>query len=344
MSALNLPLKLGYKASAEQFAPRELVEIAVAAEAHGFESVAVSDHFQPWRHTGGHAPFSLAWMAAVGERTSSIQIGTSVMTPTFRYNPAVLAQAFATLGCLYPGRIMIGVGTGEALNEVATGFRGAGAQDWPEFKERYARLREAVSLMRELWTGDRVNFAGEYYSTHDASIYDRPEGGIPVYIAAGGPVVAGYAGRAGDGFICTSGKGMDLYTDKLIPAVAAGAEKAGRDVATIDHMIEIKLSYDSDPDLALENTRFWAPLSLSAEQKHDLTDPIEMEKAADALPIEQVATRWIVGSDPDETTAKIGEYIDAGFNHLVFHAPGHDQARFLESFERDLAPRLRARG
>jgi coenzyme F420-dependent glucose-6-phosphate dehydrogenase len=338
-----LPLKLGYKASAEQFAPRELVEIAVAAEQHGFESVAVSDHFQPWRHTGGHAPFSLAWMAAVGERTSAIQIGTSVMTPTFRYNPAVIAQAFATLGCLYPGRIMLGVGTGEALNEIATGFRGAGEQDWPEFKERYARLREAIALMRALWSEDRVNFAGEYYSTHDASIYDRPEGGIPVYVAAGGPLVAGFAGRAGDGFICTSGKGMDLYTEKLLPAVAAGAEKAGRHVAEIDHMIEIKLSYDPDPALALENTRFWAPLSLSKEQKHDITDPSEMEKAADALPIEQVAERWIVGSDPDDTVARIGEYIDAGFNHLVFHAPGHDQARFMSAFERDLAPRLRAR-
>jgi coenzyme F420-dependent glucose-6-phosphate dehydrogenase len=339
-----LPLKLGYKASAEQFAPRELVEIAVSAEQHGFESVAVSDHFQPWRHTGGHAPFSLAWMAAVGERTSTIQIGTSVMTPTFRYNPAVIAQAFATLGVLYPGRIMLGVGTGEALNEIATGFRGAGEQDWPEFKERYARLREAVSLMRALWSEDRVNFEGEYYSTHDASIYDRPEGGIPIYIAAGGPLVAGYAGRAGDGFICTSGKGMDLYTEKLLPAVAAGAQKVGRDVAEIDHMIEIKLSYDTDPALALENTRFWAPLSLSKEQKHDITDPSEMEKAADALPIEQVAERWIVGSDPDETVARIGEYIDAGFNHLVFHAPGHDQERFMTAFERDLAPRLRARG
>ena len=106
-----MPLKLGYKASAEQFDPRELVEIAVAAEAHGMESVAVSDHFQPWRHEGGHAPFSLTWMAAVGERTSSIQIGTSVMTPTFRYNPAVIAQAFATMGVLYPGRIFLGVGT-----------------------------------------------------------------------------------------------------------------------------------------------------------------------------------------------------------------------------------------
>ncbi|HEV7950017.1 MAG TPA: glucose-6-phosphate dehydrogenase (coenzyme-F420), partial [Glaciihabitans sp.] len=269
--------------------------------------------------------------------------GTSVMTPTFRYNPAVLAQAFATLGCLYPGRIMLGVGTGEALNEIATGFRGAGAQDWPEFKERFARLRESVALMRALWSEDRVNFEGEYYSTHDASIYDRPDGGIPVYIAAGGPVVAGYAGRAGDGFICTSGKGMDLYTEKLLPAVAAGAEKTGRDVGAIDHMIEIKLSYDTDPDAALENTRFWAPLSLSKEQKHDITDPEEMEQAADALPIEQVASRWIVGSDPDETVDKIGQYIDAGFNHLVFHAPGHDQRRFMAAFERDIAPRLRSR-
>ena len=336
-----MALTLGYKASAEQFAPRELVEIAVAAEQHGMESVAVSDHFQPWRHEGGHAPFSLTWMAAVGERTSKIRIGTSVMTPTFRYNPAVLAQAFATMGVLYPDRIFLGVGSGEALNEIATGFRGAGEQEWPEFKERFARLRESVDLMRQLWTSDRVNFEGEYYSTHDASIYDRPELPIPVYIAAGGPMVARYAGRAGDGFICTSGKGMALYTDELIPAVKEGAEKAGRDYAGIDRMIEIKISYDTDAAAALENTRFWAPLALGKEQKHDITDPIEMEKAADALPIEQIASRWIVGSDPDEVVAGAKQYVDAGFTHLVFHAPGHDQRRFLHLFETDLAPRLR---
>jgi len=339
-----MTLRLGLKASAEQFAPRALVEIAVAAEGHGFDSVTVSDHFQPWRHTGGHAPFSLSWMAAVGERTERIMIGTSVLTPTFRYNPAVLAQAFATMGCLYPERIMLGVGTGEALNEIATGFRGAGEQDWPEFKERFARLRESIRLMRELWTSDRVNFEGEYYSTHDASIYDRPDVPIPVYIAAGGPVVARYAGRAGDGFICTSGKGMELYTEKLLPAVAEGAAAAERDVASIDKMIEIKLSYDPDPERALEDTRFWSPLSLSPEQKHSITDPVEMEKAADALPIEQIAKRWIVGSDPDETVEQIGAYIDAGLNHLVFHSPGADQERFMANFERDLAPRLRARG
>jgi coenzyme F420-dependent glucose-6-phosphate dehydrogenase len=335
-------IKLGYKASAEQFEPRELVEIAVAAEGHGFESVAVSDHFQPWRNEGGHAPFSLAWIAAVGERTSTIQIGTSVMTPTFRYNPAVLAQAFATLGVLYPGRVFLGVGTGEALNEVATGFRGAGEQTWPEFKERFARLRESIDLMRTLWTEDRVNFEGEYYSTHDASIYDRPDVPIPVYIAAGGPVVARYAGRAGDGFICTSGKGVELYTDDLIPAVKEGADQAGREFESIDRTIEIKLSYDTDYDVALENTRFWAPLALSKEQKHDITDPIEMEQAADALPIEKIASRWIVGTDPDVVVEQIAKYVGYGLNHLVFHAPGHDQRRFLDLFERDLAPRLRA--
>lgn len=339
-----MAITLGYKASAEQFDPRELVEIAVAAEGHGMESVAVSDHFQPWRHEGGHAPFSLSWMAAVGERTSTIRIGTSVMTPTFRYNPAVLAQAFATMGVLYPDRIFLGVGTGEALNEVATGFRGAGAQDWPDFKERFARLREAVALMRELWSGDRVNFAGDYYSTHEASIYDVPERRIPVYIAAGGPVVARYAGRAGDGFICTSGKGMSLYTDDLIPAVKEGAAKAEREYDAIDRMIEIKLSYDTDYDVALDNTRFWSPLALSKEQKHDITDPIEMERAADALPIEQIASRWIVSADPDAVVDQVKQYTDAGLTHLVFHAPGHDQRRFLELFERDLAPRLRQLG
>jgi coenzyme F420-dependent glucose-6-phosphate dehydrogenase len=341
------PLTLGYKASAEQFAPRELVEIAVEAEKRGMESVAVSDHFQPWRHEGGHAPFSLTWMAAVGERTEKIRIGTSVLTPTFRYNPAVLAQAFATMGMLYPGRIFLGVGTGEALNEIATGWSGAEDKPWPEFKERFARLKESVELIRKLWTEDRVTYEGQYYTTTDASIYDRPERSIPIYIAAGGPVVARYAGRAGDGFICTSGKGMELYTEQLLPAVAEGVSQRTSDAAPsqasdIDRMIEIKLSYDTDPDVALENTRFWAPLALSKEQKHDITDPIEMEKAADALPIEQIASRWIVGSDPDTVVAQIKQYVDAGLNHLVFHAPGADQRRFLELFEKDLAPRLRA--
>ena len=331
-------IKLGYKASAEQFAPRELVELAVLAESSGMDSAMVSDHFQPWRHQGGHAPFSLAWMTAVGERTQRLVLGTSVLTPTFRYNAAVVAQAFATMACLYPDRIILGVGSGEALNEVATGFEG----EWPGFKERFARLRESVALMRRLWEGGRVTFEGDYYRTQGASIYDVPADGVPIYVAAGGPVVARFAGRVGDGFICTSGKGMELYTDKLIPAVAEGAERAGRDIGSVDHLVEIKISYETDRQLALENTRFWAPLSLTPEQKHSIEDPIEMERAADELPLTQVAKRWIVATDPDEVVELIKPYTAAGLNHLVFHAPGHDQRRFLELFRTHLEPRLRA--
>ena len=196
-------LKFGLKASAEQFDPRELVDMSVRAEEAGLDSVLVSDHYQPWRRTGGHAPFAMVWMSAVGERTSRVQLGTSVLTPTFRYNPAVVAHAFATLGSLYPGLVMLGVGTGEALNE--TSVTGA---EWPEFKERFARLREAVTLIRTLWREDNVTFDGDYYRTINATVFDKPEHEVPIYIAAGGPQVARYAGRAGDGMICTSGKGM----------------------------------------------------------------------------------------------------------------------------------------
>jgi coenzyme F420-dependent glucose-6-phosphate dehydrogenase len=330
-------LKVGYKASAEQFGPRDLVEYAVRAEELGLDSVLVSDHFLPWRHEGGHAPFALAWMSAVAERTERVQIGTSVLTPTFRYNPAVIAQAFATMSLLSGGRVILGVGTGEALNEIAVSGR-----EWPEFKERFARLRESIQLMRALWTKDDVDFEGDYYTLVGAKIYDRPEQPVPVYVAAGGPVVAKYAGRAGDGFICTSGKGMDLYTEKLVPAVTEGARAAERDPAAIDRMIEIKLSYDRDPEAALANTRFWAPLSLTPEQKHSVSSSEEMERLADELPIEQVAQRWIVASDPDEAIAQIKPYLDAGLNHLVFHGPGHDQERFLTQFTEDVLPKLRA--
>ncbi|WP_459980768.1 glucose-6-phosphate dehydrogenase (coenzyme-F420) [Nocardioides sp. AN3] len=335
-----MALKIGYKASAEQFGPRDLVEFSVLAEHVGLDSVWVSDHFQPWRHVGGHAPYSLAWMAAVGERTERITLGTSVLTPTYRNSPAMMAQAFGTLGSLYPGRVVLGVGTGEALNEMAV----AGEFAWPEFKERFARLREAVRLIRQLWTEERVTFEGDYYRTKDATVYDHPEGGVPIYVAAGGPTVAKYAGRAGDGFICTSGKGMDLYTEQLLPAVAAGEEAAGKPVAAGERMIEIKLSYAHTEEEALENTRFWAPLSLTPEQKHGVEDPAEMARLADELPIEQVAKRWIVATRPEEVIEDVRAYVDAGFDHLVFHPPGHDQAAFLKIFADEVLPGLKEIG
>jgi coenzyme F420-dependent glucose-6-phosphate dehydrogenase len=331
-------LKLGYKASAEQFPPRELLDFAIHAEAVGFDSIMVSDHFQPWRHTGGHAPFSFTWLGALGERTSRAIIGTSVVTPTFRYHPSIVAQAMGTLGSLYPGRVMLGVGTGESLNEVpATGM------EWPPFKERFQRLREAIELMRQLAREERVTYEGEYYRTARATIYDRPEVPVPIYVAASGAVAARLAGRVGDGFICTSGKAPELYREVLLPAVAEGLEKAGRDGAGFERMIEMKVSFDTDRERALEDTRHWAALALSGDEKMAVEDPMEMERLADALPVERAASRWIVSTDPDEHVEGLAETIALGFTHLVFHAPGPDQRRFLDLYAQQVLPRLRAR-
>ncbi|GGQ54741.1 glucose-6-phosphate dehydrogenase (coenzyme-F420) [Couchioplanes azureus] len=330
-------IRFGYKASAEQFAPRELLRYGIDAEQHGFDSVFVSDHLQPWRHDGGHAPAALPWLGALATSTERVLLGTSVLTPTFRYHPAVIAQAFATLGCLAPGRVILGVGSGESLNEVPLGLT------WPEGKERFARLKEAVALIRQLWTSDRVTFEGTYYRTELATIYDKPEQQVPIYIGASGPAATRLAGRVADGFITTSGKGHELYTDTLLPAVREGAEKAGRPLDDLDLMIEVKVSFDPDLEKARRDTRYWGALALSPEEKTGVEDPIEMQRRADALPIDRTVTRWIVSSDPDEHAAKVAEYLDMGFRHLVFHAPGPDQDRFLRVYGEQVLPRLRER-
>ncbi|HKE25587.1 MAG TPA: glucose-6-phosphate dehydrogenase (coenzyme-F420) [Bryobacteraceae bacterium] len=331
-------LRLGYKASAEQFAPEKLLGFSCIAEQCGFDSVFISDHFQPWRHTGGHAPFSLSWLGALGARTERISLGTSVLTPTFRYHPSIVAQAFGTLGCLFPGRIVLGLGSGESLNETP-----ASAISWPEPKERTARFREAIELIKKLWTEERVSFRGQYYRTESATIYDKPVKPVPIYIAAAGPLVGKLAGEQGDGFICTSGKNPDLYRETLLPNVAAGLAKSGRGDECFDRMIEMKVSFDTDYPRALNDTRFWGALALTPEEKVNVEDPIQMERLSDALPVERAASRWIVSSDADEHVERIRPYIELGFTHLVFHAPGPDQARFLKLYSERVLPLLRRR-
>ena len=329
-------IKLGYKASAEQFAPRELLEFSVLAERVGLDSVAVSDHFQPWRHKTGHAPNSLVWLGALSEATERVQMLTSVLTPTMRYHPSIVAQSFGTLGCLAPGRVILGVGTGEAMNETP-----ATAAGWPGAKERRLRMAEAIELIRKLWAEERVTFEGEYYRTDKATIYDKPEQPVPIYVAASGPLAAKLAGRAGDGFICTSGKGTELY-QQLLGNVAEGAEAAGRDASTIERTIEVKVSYDRDADYALKACEWWAALALTADEKSGIEDPIEMERLADEH-ADRAHTRFIVTADPEECAEKIWWYVDQGFQHLVFHGPGADQRRFLEQFSEDVLPLLRKR-
>ncbi len=336
---MTVPLRFGYKASAEQFGPTELLDFGVLAEEMGFDSVFVSDHLQPWMHEGGHAPAAVPWLGALGARTSKILMGTSVLTPTFRYHPGVVAQMFATLGVLYPDRVVLGVGTGEALNEVTLGL------DWPDPPERFQRLKEAIQLIDALWTDERVTFEGTYYSVKDATIYDRPprDQKVPIYIGASGPAATRLAGRIADGYITTSGKDPALYTETLLPALADGLAKAGRPDDAIDTLMEVKVSYHPDHDVALEKTRFWAPLALSPEEKRDVHDPLEMQRRAAELPIERVASRFIVSTDPDEHVERIAAYVDLGFRHLVFHDPGHDQEEFLRMYGAEILPRLRAR-
>jgi coenzyme F420-dependent glucose-6-phosphate dehydrogenase len=327
-------VKLGYKASAEQFGPVELLDYSRHAERVGLEIVAISDHFQPWRHHGGHGPAALTWLGAAAVAVEHAVLGTSVLTPTLRYHPTVVAQAFATLGLLAPGRVFLGVGTGEAMNETpATG------QEFPGRKERRLRLAEAIRLIRLLWTEERVDFEGDYYRTSKATIYDRPSEPVPIYVAASGPLAAKLAGRVGDGFICTSGKDPALY-DELLGKVAEGAEGAGRDPAAIRRMIEVKVSYDRDIEFAREACSWWAALALTPEEKEGVEDPIEMERLADAH-TDRAPSRFIVSDDPEETAAAIRRYAELGFDELVLHAPGEDQGRFLDQFGEDVLPLLR---
>jgi coenzyme F420-dependent glucose-6-phosphate dehydrogenase len=229
------------------------------------------------------------------------------------------------------------MGTGESMNETpATG------SPWPEQKERTQRFREALELIETLWSGERVSFRGQFYQTSKATIYDRPAKPVPIYIAGAGPVMARMAGEKAQGFICTSGKSRDLYTETLLPNLAAGLEKVGRARNSIDCMIEMKVSFDTDRRRALEDTRNWGALALSQQEKHDVEDAMEMERLADALPVERTASRWIVSDDAQEHVGKLNEYLDMGFNHLVFHAPGEDQSRFLKLYAERVLPLLRA--
>jgi coenzyme F420-dependent glucose-6-phosphate dehydrogenase len=329
-----MSVSFGWKASAEQFGPRELLELSLLAEERGFGTVAVSDHFQPWRHTGGHAPNAFVWLGALGQASARLTLATSVLTPTMRYHPTIVAQAFGTLGALAPGRVILGVGTGEALNETPA----TGAQ-WPSGKERRARLGEAIELIRRLWTEERVTFDGEYYATRLATVYDRPDEPVPIYMGASGPIAAKMAGRVADGFITTSGKAPELY-DQLLGKVEEGASEAGRDFAAMDKMMEIKVSYDHDVEFAREACAWWAALALPGDVKSGVEDPLEMERLADDA-LDRAHTRFIVTDDPHECVERIRPYVELGFTRLIFHAPGNDQRRFMDQFSADVLPLLR---
>ena len=244
-------MQLGWKAGPEQYPPVELCDYAVVAEQAGFESIDSSDHFHPWSEEG-QASFVWTWFGAVATRTSRIHMGPGVTCPIFRYHPAVIAQAAATLTHFAPGRVYLAVGTGEALNEfAATGM-------WPGYDERQARMAEAIELIRALWTGEEVSFAGTYYHTHKAKLYTPPVSPIPLYISSVVPESASFAGKYGDGLMTVGGKQPEIY-QSIMQNFEQGAIDNGKDPKTMPRLIELNVAYTDDMDGAVqEMKKYWA--------------------------------------------------------------------------------------
>jgi len=328
-----MPLILGYKTCHEQYQPDGLLMHAVLAEKYGFETLWTSDHFHPWAHTGAAGGFAWIWMTSAAERTKKMTIGTSVTAPILRYHPAIVAQAFATLAVMYPNRVFLGLGTGEALNESPLGYT------WPSPKQRVEMLEEAIIVIKKLWDDDFVSFEGKYYRLKKAKLYTKPNKPIKIYVAAGGPKVAELSGRYADGLLL--GPGSLDQAKNLFRAFGDGVKKAGRDPKSLEKVAEILVSYDENYEAALKACRFWAGSMLPLFFRCDISDPREIEAHGRLVGDEAIAKRWIVGTTAEEHIRRIERYVKAGFNHLYFVSSSLDEPKFIKFYGERVLPHLR---
>ncbi|MEX2160121.1 MAG: TIGR03557 family F420-dependent LLM class oxidoreductase [Dehalococcoidia bacterium] len=322
---------IGYHGASEQFAPDEIVALAVAAEEAGFEAFSVSDHLHPWMDSQGHAGHAWITLAAIAQRTERLVVGTGVTCPSYRYHPVEVAQAFATLGVLAPGRVFLGLGTGEALNEEPYA-------SWGPYRERAARLVEATRLIRALWTQDWVDFAGEHFQARTVRIYDKPSTRVPVYIAASGPRSGRIAAEEGDGWI------TDPYTflrnDAVRQAFEEGARASGKDPGALPHIVEL-YAVAGDREEALEAAKTWRFLPVFP-QVVNVPDPREVQRIAEEnAPLEHVIAPWTVSPDATDHVAAVRKLIDRGATHVMVHSPQHDQRKVIEFYGREVLPELR---
>jgi TAT-translocated FGD2 family F420-dependent dehydrogenase len=317
--------------SHEQFSTRELIDLGLAAERAGFDGISTSDHFQPWQDNQGHAGMAWVTLAALARSTTRLQLGTAVTCPTYRYQPAIVAQAFATLSQLAPGRIYLGVGSGEALNELAA------SGGWGEFEERTERMVEAVQLIRELWTGERVEHQGRYYQVQ-GKLYDPPAQPIPLYIAASGKHAMNVVGRHGDGLISDPESVQD---QELRTAYEQAVRDAGKDPQNMSILVEqFVIAGDQ------EEGRRWAPLwrfhprGFSKDMLYD-PDPRSIQRKAQEIPLEETLQGWTVSPDPAVHVQALRGVLESGVSAITIHSPQQDQQRVIEFFGRDVLPRLR---
>jgi coenzyme F420-dependent glucose-6-phosphate dehydrogenase len=324
-------VKIGYAAALEQFAPRELVQLCAESEQHGFSGTIAADHFQPWVPRQGHASYVWNVLSAVAEHTTG-DLGPGVTCPSFRYHPAVVAQAAATLEAMNPGRTWLGLGSGEALNE------GAFVRDWPDVKTRIAMMFEAVELIRALFAGGTVRHQGVYFPLGDARLWTLPEAPPPIYIATAGPITAKKAGARCDGII-TPGASEEKVSG-VLERFAAGARSQGKDPDTMPKLLQLHLSWAATHEEAVANAMIEWPNGGMNFPKQDFRSPYEFEELAREVTPESFAGRMVISADPDDHRAEIQKFLDLGITHLYLHNVGRNQAQWMEVFGRDVLPNL----
>jgi F420-dependent hydroxymycolic acid dehydrogenase len=322
---------IGFMLAHEQFPAPELIKLGQSASAAGFDVLATSDHLQPWQANQGHAGNAWVTLAALGAQTKRSWMGTTVTCPILRYNPAVVAQSFASLSLLYPERIFLGVGSGEALNEqVATGA-------WPKWQERWDRLIEAITIIRQLWTGQQVSHKGTYY-TVDAMLYDAPPRPIPLLIAANGRKSMALAGQYGEGLI------TDPLTWKQHKSEwEDGARNAGKNPTEMPVLVEqyVVVGDRSDAEKAAELWRF-GPKAFKGY--YNVPDPTRIQQRAEAeIALDKVMEGWPIGIDPQRHVATIRELFDSGVGIVNVHTGQPDQRRVIDFYGAHVLPALRQR-
>ncbi|WP_368499202.1 TIGR03557 family F420-dependent LLM class oxidoreductase [Herbiconiux sp. A18JL235] len=328
-------IPVGYAAMLQQFAPSDAVELAVYAENHGFTGVMAADHFQPWVPKQGQAAFVWNVLAALGERTDG-DIGPGVTVPSFRWHPAMVAQASATLGAMYPGRHWLGIGPGEALNEHVVGGY------WPEASERINRMFEAVDVINKLFSaslaGKDAKHHGPHFTLESTRLWTMPEKAPEILVAAAGPVTARRAGRTVDGMI-----NLGAPLEKIAGLFAKfddGAREVGRDPSTMPKVLQLHLSWAPTDEEALANAVTEWPNGGMRFPKADIRSPFEFEQIARLVRPDDFDGRLNISSDPDAHRAYIQRFADLGFDRIYLHNVGRNQKEWIDVFGRDVIPKL----
>jgi G6PDH family F420-dependent oxidoreductase len=314
---------IGYFLSCEQFGPKELIDQARRAEDAGFERLWISDHFHPWNEQQGQSPFVWGVIGALSEVTS-LPVTTAVTCPTFRIHPAVIAQASATAAVQLDGRFVLGVGSGEALNEHVL------ADHWPSVGVRLEMLEEAVEIIRLLHEGEEISHHGTYYEVQEARIYTRPERPVPIYVSGFGPQAGELAGRVGDGY-CTALPDPDLVR---VFREAGGADKPAQ--------AGTKVCWDRDADRALDIAhRTWGNEALPGQLAQTLPRPRDFMDAQSLVPKERVGEMITCGDRVDRHVAQVRQFLDAGLDEVYVQQIGPDMDGFFEAWRTDVLPALR---